>query len=297
HNDKLAELAGPLASRGLTPSRVTVYATQRAATHAATGRAFMIYREQEALTCAISEEGKLSFTRTLESADPAELQANLPQFTLSAELAGIDTTFPVVLLDESLFAVREAVGNLFSTPVDLIAVEAPPAETKLNLLPAAWRQRRAQAVRQGEWRRRLILAGGAYAALLLLFVLYVLFVRLEVRRLNGQIALDAPKTEFVQAAAKKWNTLAPAIDPHYYPIEVLQNLFECVPSQEVRITQFNQSARQISVDGEANSASLAYQFAEKVKKQAELQPFRFDMAAPRILQNEHAQFHLEGKPK
>ena len=39
-----------------------------------------------------------------------------------------------------------------------------------------------------------------------------------------------------------------------------------LPSQDVRITAYNQSARQISIEGEANKAALAYEFAEKVKK-------------------------------
>jgi hypothetical protein len=70
-----------------------------------------------------------------------------------------------------------------------------------------------------------------------------------------------------------------------------------LPSADVHITAYNQSARQISVDGEANSAALTYQFAEKVKKDPALQNFRFDMAAPRILANNHAQFRLEGRPR
>jgi hypothetical protein len=69
------------------------------------------------------------------------------------------------------------------------------------------------------------------------------------------------------------------------------------PSPDVQITAFNQSARQLSVDGEASTAALAYQFADKVKKNPELRTFQFDMAAPRILANDHAQFRLEGKPK
>jgi hypothetical protein len=65
----------------------------------------------------------------------------------------------------------------------------------------------------------------------------------------------------------------------------------------VRITAYNQSARQISVDGEANAAGLAYQFIDKVKKSPELRNFQFEMAAPRILPNDHAQFRLEGRPR
>ena len=72
---------------------------------------------------------------------------------------------------------------------------------------------------------------------------------------------------------------------------------ESVPSADVQITTYNQSARQISVDGEATSAALVYTFADKVKKNPDMQTFVFEMAAPRILPNDHAQFRLEGKPR
>ena len=147
HNEKLSELVQPLLSRGIIPSQVTVYAAQRAATHAAAGRAFFIYPEAEALVCAISEDGKLGFTRSLDGADPAQLQRDLPQLALSAELQGINTSFPLVLLDESLFEMREIVQGLFVSRADLIAVETPPAATKLNLLPGRWRSRRAELAR------------------------------------------------------------------------------------------------------------------------------------------------------
>lgn len=121
-------------------------------------------------------------------------------------------------------------------------------------------------------------------------------MRIEIHWLDGKIAQDAPRTQFVKATEATWLSLSPAIDPHYYPVEVLLHLSESLPSPEVHITAFNQSARQISVDGEANNASLAYQFADKVKK-SDLRMFQFEMAAPRILPNDHAQFRMEGKPR
>ncbi len=297
HNQKLSELAAPLLSRGIIPSQVTVYAAQRAATHAATGRAFLLYPEDDSLVCAISEDGKLGFTRSLENTDPALLQRDLPQLALSAELQGINTSFPVVLLDESLDELRDAVQGLFVSQADLIGVEVPPAATKLNLLPESWRQQRAELVRQAEWKKRLLWAGGAYGALVLLFAVYVFILRIQVGALDRRIARDEPGTAFVKKTEAKWKALSPAIDPHYYPIEVIFHLFESLPSADVQITQLSQSARQVSVDGEATTAALAYQFADKVKKNPELKSFHFEMAAPRILPNDHAQFRLEGKPK
>jgi Fimbrial assembly protein (PilN) len=297
HNEKLSELAAPLLSRGLIPSQVTVYAAQRAATHAPMGSALLIYPESEAIVCAIAEEGKLSFTRTLDAADPLQLQRDLPQLALSAELQGINTSFPKILLDESLYALRDTVEGIFASTADLIAVEVPPANTGLNLLPESWRQRRAQVVRQGEWRKRLLWVGSAYAALLVLFLVYLLILRFEMGRFGRRIERDAPRTEFVKMTDARWRALAPAIDPRYYPIEVIEHLSDSLPSADVRITKFDQSARQLSVEGEANSAALAYQFADKVKKNPGLQMFQFEMAAPKILPNDHAQFRLEGKPR
>lgn len=297
HNERLSEIAAPLISRGIIPSQVTVYAAQRAATHAAAGRAFLIYPEDSGLVCAISEQGKIGFTRSLNGADATQLQRDLPQLALSAQLQGIDTSSPNVFLDESLFEMRDALQGISTERAGLIAVEAPPATTKLNLLPESWRLQRRDLVRLGEWKKRLILAGAIYVGVLLLFAAYVLVLRLQLGRLTSRIARDAPKTEFIQKTETKWKALLPAIDPHYYPIEVLQHLFESLPSADVQITQFNQSARQVSVDGEAKSAALAYEFADKVKKNPGLQTFHFDMAAPRILPNEHAQFRLEGKPR
>ena len=187
--------------------------------------------------------------------------------------------------------------GIFATTAELIAVEVPPAESRLNLLPESWRQRRAQLAKQKEWRKRLLIAAAVYAGLLLLFFAYLIILRLQVRRLDKRISRDAPRTQFVKTTEARWQALAPAIDPHYYPIEIILGLVDSLPSQDVRITVFNQSARQISVDGEANSAALAYQFAEKVKKHPQLQTFQFELGAPRILPNDHAQFRLEGKPK
>ena len=261
------------------------------------GRALIIYREGEKLVSAISENGKLSFTRTLDAAEDEGLERDLPQMALSAELQGIDTSFPKVLLDENCLALRDTVERVFAQRPDLMGMETPPAKIKLNLAPESWRKQRAAVVRQREWRKRLLWAGGIYAAAFLLFALYVTIIRFQVGHLQKVIKRDAPRVDFIKNTEATWKALSPAIDPNYYPIEVLLHLFESLPNPEVRITVYEQSARNISVQGEAPSAALAYQFAEKVKKNPGLQDFTFNLGTPRILPNDHAQFRLEGKTK
>jgi len=296
-NEQLAEIAAPLLERGYIPRQVTVYAAQRASTYAPQGNALLIYPEGETLVSAVTENGKLSFTRTLESAKGEELQLELPQLRLSAELQGINASFPNVLLDETCYQLRDTVERILASSTEIVGIELPPAPVKLNLLPEGWRHRRSQIARQVEWRKRLRWAGAAYAGFLLVLLAYLAYMRLEIGRLDGRIAKDAPQIEFVRTAEANWKALAPAVDSRYYPVEILLHLFESLPSSDVRITGYNQSARQISVDGEANTAGLAYQFIDKVKKSPELRIFQFEMAAPRILPNDHAQFRLEGRPR
>ena len=296
NNERLDALVAPLVSRGCIPSQVTVYAAQRGATHAAEGQALLIYHEGGTLVSAITENGKLSLARTL-GGEAGQLQIDLPQLALSAELQGINTSFPNVLMDEDCLDLRSTVEHVFTSRAEMVGVETPPASTELNLVPEIWRQRRAKLVRLTEWRKRLLLAGGVYVGVLFLLFLTLLFMRFQVGRIKRQIARDEPAVQFIRTTAEDWKTLAPAVDPHYYPLEIILNLAKCLPSEDVHITQYNQSARQVSVAGEANSPALAYQFAEKVKKTPELRSFQFEMGTPQIMGNGHAQFRLEGKPR
>src|SRR6266481_1572523 len=240
-NDRLAELASPLLDRGYIPRQVTVYAAQRARTYAPKGNALLIYPEGEMLVYAMTENGKLSLARTIEH-NGDQLQLELPQLRLSAELQGIDASYPNVLLDETCYELRDTVEGILTSPTEIVGIELPPATVKLNLLPESWRRRRLQLTRQVEWRKRLMWAGGAYAGFLLVLLAYLGLLRFEIARFDGRIARDAPETEFVRATDAKWKALGPAIDAHYYPVEILLHLFESLPSSDVRITAYNQSA-------------------------------------------------------
>jgi hypothetical protein len=296
-NEQLAEIAGPLVERGFIPQQVTVYAAQRASTYAPRGNALLIYPEGETVVSAVTENGKLSLTRTLDGTAPEQLRTELPQLALSAELQGISASFPNVLLDETCYELRDTVEQIVAISPEIVGLETPPAPVKLNLLPESWRHRRTQLARRGELRKRLLWLGGAYVGLFLLLLVYLIAMRATIGYFNSAIARDAPKTQFVRATEATWKALAPAIDSRYYPVEILLHLFESLPSGDVRITTYNQSARQISVEGEANSPTLAYQFIEKIKKNTGLQILQFDMGAPRILPNNHAQFRIEGRSR
>src|SRR5436305_5495800 len=164
-NEQLAEMASPLLERGCIPRQVTVYAAQRASTHAPSGSAVLIYPEGETLVYVVTENGKLSLARVFEGGNGEQLQIELPQLRLSAELQGIDASSPNVLLDETCYEMRDTVQQILSSPTEIVGIELPPAPVKLNLLPESWRRRRLPLVRQAEWRGRLLWIGRAYGAL------------------------------------------------------------------------------------------------------------------------------------
>ena len=297
HNARLTELAGPLLNRGHIPRQVTVYAAQRAASHAAKGRALIIYRGRREARFRDQRKRQAQSHPHARCGGGGTVAARSAAVGLERGVAGDRYLFPTVLLDENCLPLRDTIERVFAQRPNLMGMETPPATVKLDLTPEAWRKQRAALVRQKEWRKRLLWAGGAYAAAFLLFALYVAIIRFQVGHFQKAIQRDAPKVEFIKRTEANWKALSPAIDPHYYPIEVLLHLFESLPNPEVRITVYEQSARNISVQGEAPSAALAYQFAEKVKKHPDLQAFTFNLGTPRILPNDHAQFRLEGKTK
>ena len=64
---------------------------------------------------------------------------------------------------------------------------------------------------------------------------------------------------------------------------------------DVHITVFTTTPDQFVVDGEAPSAPLAVDFAERLRADSELAAFKIENPQPTVLPNEHAQFHIEGK--
>src|SRR5207249_8018802 len=125
-NERLAEVASPLLDRGYIPRQVTVYAAQRASTYAPKGNALLIYPEGEMLVYAMTENGKLSLARTIERYGD-QLQLELPQLRLSAELQGIDASSPNVLLDETCYELRDTVQGILASPTEIVGIELPPA--------------------------------------------------------------------------------------------------------------------------------------------------------------------------
>ena len=103
----------------------------------------------------------------------------------------------------------------------------------------------------------------------------------RLRGLDRLIAKDEPQTNsFVRRKrpGKRWRRRSIR--------DIIRSKFCCISPRAFRRRMcasptYNQSARQISVDGEAKSAAPAYQFVEKVKNNPVCRRSTFDMARRR----------------
>lgn len=99
----------------------------------------------------------------------------------------------------------------------------------------------------------------------------------------------------IQTRKARSNALAAAVDPSRYTVELLYLLLRGLPTEEVRITEFDQTLDGWRIVGEAPSANLAIDYVARIKEDKDLSAYQVNAPPPQLLPNEHAQFTLFGK--
>jgi hypothetical protein len=291
-NAQLRDICEPLRALGRMPERITLFAAHIAAELPPDQIACAIYKELGQLVIAVSENGNLGYTETLGELGAEDIGPELAQALLSAEMAGAPASFHAVYVDPTCADVQPEIENFFGLTAETLPLETPFPDLEFNLLPITWQLERRRAERQIRTRQRVIIAGAIYLALLLSALGYIFFLRFRVGRLDRMIAAAEPQIEFVRSRQQRWQGLAPAIDPSQYSVELLYQILQSMPSEEIRITTFDQTPTQFMVEGEAPSAPLAVEFGENLKKNPALSIYSFEIGPPVILPNEHAQFRI-----
>ena len=295
NNSQLDVLCEPLRAAGLLPQKITVFAMQADAACQKIGVVLLIYREQEKFVAAISENGVTGFVQTIAGSDKAELLSELPQILLGAELDGVSCEFSLIQLEEGCAELRDDIVSLLGVPVGLLSLERPPEGPEINLFPATWKGAREAALRNARMKSRLMLAGSVYLALLLCAFCFYFGLAARVKKLDRALLQIQPDVTQLQTHKNRWSNLAPAVDPARYTIEILYQIQKCLPSDSIRITQFDQNKEQFMIEGEAPTAAVAIDFGEQLKNNPELTSFKFETAPPAFINNEHVQFRIFGK--
>jgi len=118
----------------------------------------------------------------------------------------------------------------------------------------------------------------------------------EAQIVAADFAAARPQLDAIQSRERRWNELRLAIDPRFFTVEILYQAHRNLPSEAVLITSFLQQAGgKWTIQGEAPSANLAIEYAEKLKAEKELEAWKITSTPPAILKGEQAKFSIEGR--
>ena len=301
HQDRLQVLCQPLIAREHWPIRVVFQALALAESALADEHAAFVYREAGRYVLGISEGGRVTFAQALSGQVAEDLAAELPAVLLGAELEGVPTTFQTVRLDEAAEESRDTLAVALSRPVEIFnpgaAAQAAVASLRANsdLSPAHWRTERLRGERMARLRQRLFLGVAIYAAVLVLAFLWLGVLKFQVSRLDSQLAAVRPVAASAKAADAHWRTLAPAIQPSRYLMEITQQIYDCLPpGDSVRLTVIDFTPHSIAIQGEAPSPPTAVDFTDKLKSNPALRPYHLEAEPPTPLPTGRAVFHIKG---
>ena len=295
HSGQLDEICQPLRDISRLPQKITLFAMHVAAACPVDETVLAIYAEQGQFVLAICEQGKLSWAQTVSSLDDAVLLSELPQMMLSAEMEGVPTKFTGIRLDQELARLQGPLQAHFDVTVQLIALEELP-EPAGNLVPSAWKEDTRRLQQSERLKQRLLLAAVLYLLCVAATFVYLAWLKREAQKIAAQYGAARPQLELINSRERRWNELRRAIDPHFYTVEILYQAHRNLPSDDVRITEFQQTAGKWTIVGEAPSANLAIEYAEKLKNEKAIEEWKIVSSPPTILKGEQAKFSIEGQP-
>ena len=150
-------------------------------------------------------------------------------------------------------------------------------------------------------RRRIRSAIGWVVAIYLLGVLgligSIFWQRRVADNLRQQIQGQAPTVAAIQGTAERWLQVELAVNPKFYPVEVLYQVSGLLPHDGLRLTALEIQNGKVAIRGEASTSPAAFKFAEDIKAKPDLQMYSWQMASPILRPDGRAEFTIEGDPK
>ncbi len=290
----LDALCEPLRAAGRLPEKVTPYVLHVAAGCPPDETVFAIYPEQGRTVLAICARSRLAWAHVFEGTDVARLAAEFPQALLAATMEGVSTQCSRVLLADEARALTPVIQSVFGLPISPLPQPAPTLDLSINLVPDSWRSAAQQQQRAIRLRGQLQIAAAIYLLLLVGAVTYYVLLQRQAKTLAAKFAAVRPQIELVQTRQARSNTLAPAIEPGRFTVELLYLIQRALPAAEVRITEFDQQPNEWRVTGEAPNAGLAIDYVNRLKADPELASFTINSSPPQLLPNESARFSIFG---
>ncbi|EDY17421.1 hypothetical protein CfE428DRAFT_5107 [Chthoniobacter flavus Ellin428] len=294
--DSLAEFDETWSKANRWPQRVAPYVCHVAASCPAGETVLVLYVEQRHWVVAVVEDRRPGWVQVMSASDAAGFATEFPSLMLTLGMDDVPSEFARVLVAPEIVGCEDTLRSVTQAPIEALPLITPAAQVDIDLLPPHW-QVSAQQHQQGKaWRKRAL----AVAAVCLVFVVAgivdLLVLQYQSSRLESELKAQRPALSLLQTRQARFNSLAPAVDPHHYAIELLFLLNRCLPGESVRLTEFDQMPQEWRVVGEAASASQAIDYLSRLKHDPDLGAGDISADPPRLLANEKAQFQVIGKP-
>jgi hypothetical protein len=103
----------------------------------------------------------------------------------------------------------------------------------------------------------------------------------------------AADIDVVMQGRAAWKQLAPVVDYHYFPLEILRKTTAAIPADQLHLTLFEVDSRgKINIRGEAKNVAGAFTFFERLKNDPYFARYNLLMGNPHPLPNDLASFQI-----
>ncbi|TLD71297.1 hypothetical protein FEM03_07135 [Phragmitibacter flavus] len=192
---------------------------------------------------------------------------------------------------------KQALETALAIPVLIEARPTPQSPAKpCGLLPASAATARIQQRKQRQQLRALLALLGVLVFGFAAWAGWLMWQEQQLNRSFTQIHARQPEVERVQQAQVQWWALEPAVNRDNYPLEVFREIVALLPPEGIRFKEFSMDLEKVVISGEATSLIHASKFQSDLKTAASLKRFAFNAPQPTILDDNRANFRVEGIP-
>jgi len=293
---QLDELCAPLREKGQTPVRITLQALRVTAACPETGNILALWPEQEQTVCAIISEGKLAWAQPIVGLSEEAVLSELPGLLLAAELAGAPADFSEIRINEEALELGQALTAQFGKPVVHLG-ELPAPKSALDLLPETWRAEVRRQERGDSLKQNLLIAAVIYLLLVAAAFGYLAWLKRQVTVAQREHDSMKPRFASIEKQMTRWDSLAPAVEPRRYIVEVVHQLSKAwQQSDKLQFTSFTFSPREWVLKGEGTT-DARFELVTRLKQDKELDAFELQFPPEQPLKDERISFVVTGKPR
>ncbi len=255
----------------------------------------MLWREGDDLVAAFTRDGTMVYWGTLDwPADARRVGSWLTRTLLHLQATGVLISPPArIVIDSGLQ--KDGLSGLLPHLREEYA-HFPPAlgRRAFSWKPDSARENDRQDISSRKTRRLVTALAAVYLVVLVAAGLDYGWLLLRSRGLENQIAELKIETEKFQPVVREWTLLGPGADTSAFPLETLHGIVRNMPPSGIRLTIYDVTNGQVTIEGEAETASLATEFFTSLSNDTDLARMNWQMPAPALLPNNAARFQLSG---